>query len=145
MATSLRIAASVFFGLLTLALFGYWVDSYNGGVEGDFALVGQQNLRVASSSGLVDFAIYGNSAPHVALGYRGDIFWPWHNGTMGFDHTAGFLYTTATIPYWFMTGASLALSLLLGFKRLWRFSIRGLLIAMAILAAMLGLAIYATT
>jgi hypothetical protein len=48
-----------------------------------------------------------------------------------------------SLPHWFLVISSFALAALLAFKPITRFTVRGLLIATTLLAAALGLAVYA--
>jgi len=47
-----------------------------------------------------------------------------------------------TIPHWFLAACSLGLAALFAFKRTWRYSLRTILVATTVLAAILGLAVY---
>ena len=64
---------------------------------------------------------------------------------MGFGFNPSTRHSSSDLlaPHWFLVASSLAIAILLAFKPITRFTVRGLLITTTLLAAFLGLAVYA--
>ena len=146
----LRYAPAAFFALLALAFVGLWVRSYywRDSISGPLWGV---RYECASHRGSTYFATH----PTFDLGHspvdwklmsmRGVLFsgsTP-RGGYLGFSVISRQAYRAMTLPHWFLAASSLALAALLAFKPITRFTVRGLLIATTLLAAVLGLAVYA--
>jgi hypothetical protein len=152
MARYLRIAASVYFALIAVAFVGLWVRSYywHDGARGPIGrsytlsvqhLFGVVVCAVSPESTINEWASFGLQAePHIRSPLSGE---KKSARTLGFTFDAiqpsGFY---AAIPHWFLAAGSFGFAALFAFKRTWRFTARGLLIATTLLGGVLGLAIY---
>jgi hypothetical protein len=154
----LRYAPAVAFALLALAFVGLWVRSYTysdgiggpidkyqtagfdscyGLIKGNLSKWPQGSLPFdrwffASRAAAIDrdgMEEWRKFFTPLGLGLSLDIR---PNGGFGFS-----------LPHWFLAASSLALAALLAFKPITRFSVRGLLIATRLLAAVLGAVVYA--
>jgi hypothetical protein len=140
-----RIAATVCSVLLTLAIIGLWVRSYS---RFDAVWGVSRNNRV--------FQIGSMSGGVVAtLGHQNVMYSKkpeWGTGSFPSESypSEGFLWfryygvpsaSVVIVPFWFIAVLPVAFALI-AFKRPWRFTTRGLLIATTLLAIALGLGVY---
>jgi hypothetical protein len=147
----LRIAVAVCFVLLAVALIALWVRSYGNfdSVSGPVGLDCYAGFY--SSLGVVNFSLVCSDDPppdannwnvqHAKIQSRlagSRLRRGWIGLQVRFDK--GDL--NFALPYWFLTTLSTALAALFAFKRTWRFTVRGLLIATTLLAVALGLGVY---
>jgi len=149
MARKLRIAVSVFFGLLTLALCVLWVRSYWrwDSLDGD-------GWTIASNCGRIVFQRDSGTIQHVPgfdtvpADERANILLKSTHHietTLGFGTARHAYESVAIIPYWFFALPTVvALAFVLVPQASVRFSLRTLLIATTLVAAELGLAVWAT-
>jgi hypothetical protein len=152
----LRIVASVFFGVLTIAVIALWVRSY---WYVDFwERDTPTEWQITSASGL--FQIQSRNRP-----LPGAIVLPWHHESYPVDvsatgktrpwtprlpkFTRSFLRTVATVPYWTAATifAALAIAPILSLitRPKFRFTTRTLLIATTLVAIVLGAGVWATS
>jgi hypothetical protein len=138
----LRYAAAVVFALLAVASVGWWVRSYYW-----WDSTGARTVRLDS--------YYGSTWMTVSDRNWGALDWGaqpaddkeavrfWRQGLLGLDYHRDKWGTVVAVPHWFLAASSLGLAALFTFKRTWRYSLRTILIATTLLAAILGLAVYA--
>jgi hypothetical protein len=141
-----RYAAAVLFALLAMAFVALWVRSYH---RWDVLICPTPTAVVftfqsAGGSVLVDSASADSRQgkwlsmrwpPFKTLSYSflpRDFRLDWNGGL-----------PRAVLPHWFVAASSFALAALFAFKRTWRYSLRTILVATTLLAAALGLAVYA--
>jgi hypothetical protein len=151
----LRIAAAGFFALLTLALIGLWVRSYSRCDLIHSPSIGLNSFTVASNYGVFSFGADSHDLPNASTQWdfltgprRPPLKLVLSNGrSPGLLTRLGFIFlhnsalTMLSVPYWFLIASSCALAAVLGLKRPWRFTVRGLLIATTLLAVALGLGV----
>jgi hypothetical protein len=147
----LRYAPAVVFALLALAFVGLWVRSYR---YLDAVNPFYRAVELRSTRGHVGIAVW----QYPWLQERTDFIWLTYNqmptdpieplprpykGACGFAVARNGAAVGLSLPYWFLALTSLALSALLAFKPITRFTVRGLLIATTLIAAVLGAVVYA--
>ena len=148
MARYLRIAAAVFFALLAVALIGLWVRSYSWhdyiryrmgaghvGCESFDGIVMLAHFRLPPISDHPWLAIRPSSVPSSL---PDDSF---TDIGLGFQYRFIRAATHFCLPHWFLALITASLAALFAFKRSWRFTTRGLLIATTIVAAALGVGV----
>jgi hypothetical protein len=143
----LRYAPAVVFALLALAFVSLWVRSYTY-MDGVGGPLGERFYGVATARGLLRLYL-----SHASLESNwGGWHWEAHHAISLADDTRwGFGYVSSVngkvkslyCPLLFLAASSLALAVLLAFKPITRFTVRGLLIATTLLAAVLGAVVYA--
>jgi hypothetical protein len=151
MARYLRIAAAVVFALLAMAFVAWWVRShfYLDAASGP---IGKWYIFPSAIRGTVQLT-YADSAIFVQLEKK----WRFSSTplnsmqpfsdyskhtTFGFGVRRRSQDVSLFFPIWSLAALSLALAALFAFKRTWRFTTRGLLIATTAIAAILGLIVY---
>jgi hypothetical protein len=143
-----RYAAAIVFALLAVGFVALWVRSYRVRDRVEASGFGRWQIEVQSEWGVVAFTVlpdddpgwyyvWGQSAP--------DYYPPYIESTLGFgfdwyDDVAGWIVSTG---HWFLAASSLGLASLFAFKRNWRYSLRSILVGTTVLAALLGLAMWA--
>jgi hypothetical protein len=152
-----RYAVAVLFALLAVGFVALWVRSYawNDGIVGPIG--GNHSASVSHCQGIAMFDFRRWNVRSVPLEE-----WRW----LSSDATAlseemewwktcsllrlGFILTvqpphqiSASMPHWFLVASSLGLAALFAFKRTCRFSLRTILLVTTLLAAILGLAVWA--
>jgi hypothetical protein len=140
----LRFAPTVAFALLALAFVGLWMRSYwsHDVVTGP---VGGSDLCLASDRGVV---LVGVLAYDPGLGWELR-----HYPAIGVQNytcplglkvlrQGGWGPSGLLFSHWFLAASSLSLAALFAFKRTWHYSLRTILVATTLLAAILGLAVY---
>jgi hypothetical protein len=142
-----RYIPAVGFALLTLAFVGLWLRSYTW----DDILLGtvgsNLGLQVESWDGVLTLMTYRKPdwAGWKLTGGLSDVEgWSvWQEPYLGFDYEGGGSGFVLAIPFWFIVPLLLALATFLAYKPITRFTVRGLLITTTLLAAVLGLAVFA--
>ena len=134
-----RYAAAVVFALLAVGFVALWVRSYSH-FDQAYGPIGSLPVCLSSDSG----AVMLDSSDEVFDDWTVITFepigWPYPN-LLGFTVLEGY---ALRVPYWFLSASSLGLAALFAFKRTWRFSLRTILVATTLLAAILGLAVWTT-
>lgn len=143
-----RIAVSVFFGLLTVALCALWVRSYYG-IDWILGPVGGGKI-VTLTSMRGSLWITNVPPPRILKDGKTTVAQQWYRfsapismakvgRSFGFDmHSTGM---TIGLPYWLLVPGS-AVPIALSVRSLPRFSLRTLLIVTALVAVVLGLVCY---
>jgi hypothetical protein len=153
----LRIAGAVMFALLAWVMTVLWVRSYSRCDLVHSPSVGLRSFSAASNDGVFSCAAYPHDSPNASTQWHVEseqrmppLRLVYSDGSKGsFITRLGFVFihnsalTAVSIPHWSLVVSSFALAAALGLKRLWRFTVRGLLIATTILATALGLAVWA--
>jgi hypothetical protein len=143
----LRIAASVFFGVLTIAVIALWVRSYwyldlwsrdNPSLQQVISVRGLCQLQTETRSrpGAIPTKWHLESFPANALSIRRTSPWMQFPKVVG-----GGNRVNVRIPYWSVTAAFLALALAPTLR--FRFTTRTLLIATTLVAIVLGAGVWA--
>jgi hypothetical protein len=143
----LRFAAAIAFALLAVAFVALWVRSYyrfndvsgrlGGRLYGMATLGGAMRLYLADPSlrpQQQEWRWASHEVVRLGPNMRRDLRFPteWSGRMQGLQ-----------LPFWFLALSSLALATLIAFKPITSFTVRGLLIATTLFAAVLGLAVYA--
>jgi hypothetical protein len=145
----LQIAAAVTFALLAWAFIGLWVRSYYLGDTAE-GLIANWRTGFHSTRGVVIFGVVnGDKYPLPddwsvnSFPIAQDLRWK-KRTTLGFaiDRHVSDGWWYLYLPHWFLAASSFTLAALFAFKRTWRFTTRGLLIATTLLAVALGLGVY---
>jgi hypothetical protein len=140
-----RYAAAAFFALLAIGFAALWVRSYYraDAIYGYFGPDSSVELR--SHRGVAGCIIEFDSADNAAT----NRWWlqsravdPEPLSGSGFSLSLDPWPTWVTVPHWFLALSSLGLAALFAFKRIWRYSLRTILVATTLLAGLLGLAVY---
>jgi hypothetical protein len=145
-----RYAAVVVFALLAMGFVALWMRSYlwqdsmAGPVGGGKELLcsssrGVVNVHLFHSGSMPDIQYWSAESVKVAPRISGSRL---RNGFLGLGIRTSQGNSNVTLPYWFLAASSLGLAALFAFKRSLRYSLRTILIATTLLAAILGLAIY---
>jgi hypothetical protein len=143
-----RYAAATMFALLVLGFVVLWVRSLESLEMVTGSLPGV-NFTIASHRNFMAVTIFH----FVAAGQESE----WYTGSMrlprkesiiatnllGFSAAYDSGHTVIAFPHWFVAASSLGLAALFAFKRTWRYSVRTILVATTLLAALLGLVVYA--
>jgi hypothetical protein len=143
-----RYAAAALFALLAVGLVTLWVRSYHR-ADAIAGAIGERNYFWVSSNGVITAGDCHD--PPSGWVWQSQLACPsplprWRNEVLSglgfsfFNDSWGLLIG---MPHWFLAASSLAVAALLAFKPITRFTIRGLLITTTLLAAVLGLAVYA--
>ena len=142
----LRTMTAACFALLALSLICLWLRSYYHHdalrAPGVFANVGVASNRGVLVFGCLSYALtepWGWSFHVYPLSVTPNGFAEETFAGFGFVNKRQIRYLF--LPHWFLAASSIGLAALLAYKPL-RFSIRGLLIATMLLAAVLGLTVY---
>jgi hypothetical protein len=150
MARKLRIAVSVFFGVLTVALCMLWVRSYWRADSIHFMANGGYVYSLVADAGLVEVS-RGIDVESNGMFAPGDYWvnaWDYHQRRretkarllVPFKFRSGQHYFRLEIPFWFPVFLVAATSVLT--LRSIRFSVRTLLVATTVVAVVLGLAVW---
>ena len=142
----LRITAAVFFALLVIGFVALWVRSHYW-FDGAFIPIADGHLSIGSNRGICCGGITLGTKIGLLLWqlpaeeYQSD----WHERSpLGFNlQYRGPSGYGIDCSHWFLAASSLGLAALFAFKRTWRYSLRTILVATMLLAAILGLAVYA--
>jgi hypothetical protein len=146
MARYLRFAAAGFFALLTLALIGLWVRSYWAFDWALFPLGANHSAIAGIYSGMGGLQINSFSVDEwrafsTPIDAARDDPYAWPNLA-----NSGFTYLPENriclFPLVVPALFAAALAALFAFKRTWRFTIRTLLIATTVVAAVMGIGVY---
>lgn len=149
MARKLRIAVSAFFGALTLALCVLWVRSYWLCDDFSLGISGGPGYKVISLRGEIGASRYQSREGAVSVGWRHATVAPDklpQLSSRGQSRLLGFAFTVPyliVVPQWFLMAVSMSTVLAPWFPYSSRFSVRALLIATTLIAAVLGLAVWA--
>jgi hypothetical protein len=138
----LRIALSVVFSVLCLLLIALWVRSYWRHDALWHTSTSNAVHGVASSSGTILFQQIHATPGVTAPGWH-YTYYPKPHAYLGFTWERKPAYTLVGAPMWFLA-ASLLVAGAAPWLR-WRFSLRTLLIGITVVAAVLGLVIWAGT
>jgi len=140
----LRVAWSVFFGVLTVALCVLWVRSYWRQDDLAFITPNSMAVEIESSCGyLMGFVVHDSSGLTVPKTYRNSKALPSkptsaHQQRFGWN--VGASVTRLGFPDWFLSAIFAALAALPWLSHLpFRFSLRTMLIATTLIAVALGL------
>ena len=144
----LRIAWSVGCGIACLLLIVLWVRSHGAEdrLTGNFA--GSHWFRVYSSHGCLVYYVPGTPGPPSMYAWQpnfGSEFWLEASDVRIASVPRVRLHREEdwiTLPYWFLVGLCAVVAAAPWLR--WRFTLRTLLIAMTLVALVLGLAVYAT-
>jgi hypothetical protein len=140
-----RYAAAALFTWLAVGFVALWARSY-WRLEILEQRTDLQAFQISSVNGRIAI---GGLDPRVTIGkfYLNVVSADsadWRKGgVLGFAYYDDGLVTAFSAPHWFLAASSLGLAALFTFKRTWRYSLRTILIATTLLAAILGLAVYA--
>jgi hypothetical protein len=146
----LRYAPAVAFALLALGFVGLWVRSYtySDASEGPIAkwqggyhvTRGEIILAWGRPDAYTRVTEWKTYSFHVSRDRR-----PMKPTFLGFafERHETLAWKYVYVPHWFLAALSFGLAALLAYKPVTRFTVRGLLVATTLLAAMLGLAVYA--
>jgi hypothetical protein len=144
MARKLRIAASVFFGLLTLALVALWIRSYwwvdwlEAQRNGMYAAITSANGAIRIDRDSVDVSSPFSRLSSVRLDDPTTHGWP--------NHTLKFAWNLPealiVVPHWFVGTITVTIATWAATGWNGRFSLRTLLIATTLLAVVLGLGVW---
>jgi hypothetical protein len=141
----LRIAWSIGCSILSVLLISVWVRSYHR-LEILEKRTGFEAVQICSVKGRIAIArldprtsyVIGRSYLNVAAGDAAD----WRKeGVLGFAYYRDSVVTALLAPHWLPALLSAALAVIPWFSRSWRFSLRTLLIATAIIAVGLGVTV----
>jgi hypothetical protein len=151
-----RYAAAVLFALLAVGFVALWVRSYWWQDHVGRWRTSLPTMAVESFWGEIVLSTWHNDSPQ-----NGSSTWVIDavkankenliefDGVLGFGimhHSFGMRrWVDVFVPHWFLALSSLGLAALFAFKRTWRYSLRTILVATTILAAILGLAVYVVT
>jgi hypothetical protein len=151
MSRYLRIAAAVVLATLGVAFMALWVRSY-WWLDGASGPIGRRHvLGIEHRRGFVVGTLThrrhfptANEWSRICLHHTTAIFKADPLPPRGFYvEVLPYDGYDFSLPYWFLVASSFALAALFAFKRHWRFTVRGLLLATSVIAAMLGLVVYA--
>ena len=154
-----RIAVSVFFGVLTVAMCVLWVRSYFWRERIVFGTYGDRAIQFSHVLGTLHFITFSEPGlkfwqPYDSPTGRGKLpIDEWRReptlikkdlpkSRLGFGGYFGKTGSTAYIPYWFLVVLSGTCAILPWLKFSWKFSLRTLLIATTLVAVALGLVCY---
>ena len=152
MARYLRIAAAVFLALLAVGLIGLWVRSYSSLDTVSGPIGDKRGLTFFSSLGVISVIALESdkrSSPSSwssATTQVDSSRFRWsrlQEGWFGLSGKVANGHVTVGLPHWFLATCSFGIAVGFVLKRPWRFTTRGLLIATAVVAAILGLVVYA--
>jgi hypothetical protein len=139
----LRIAWSVFWGVLTVMLCVMWIRSYwyTTTLFGTVGQADQATLMSVLGELRLNLHTKPDSAPSIGYddGYPAKDYEPWNRYHFYYGDD-GFFGTAVVVPFWFVTLILVSVSAAPWIR--WRFSLRTLLIAMALVAGGLGLLIW---
>jgi hypothetical protein len=146
----LRYLPAVAFALFTLALVGLWVRSYTDCETANFNPGGKYAFSATSYRGALwvqrfDAARIPDEVLWAVATIPTEVIYihaPGH-GLLGLRLFRENEVVKLSLPYWFLALSSLALAALLALRPTTRFTVRGLLITTTLLAAVLGLIVYA--
>jgi hypothetical protein len=142
-----RIAVSVFFGLVTVALLVLWVRCYWTGNTVALLAHNERNLRVIPKPGVVPLVSYWDDYPFgaraigsLAVGGRDEA-----SSSFGMETipiTNGHTFIKLWFPIWLPTVAAAVFAIFLCLPLTLQFSLRTLFITTTVLAILLGLAVW---
>jgi hypothetical protein len=149
-----RYAAAVLFALLAMGFVALWMRSRDTADLLICPVRGQHSIGLSSDEGVICAGVSHAHPPDQtewwAINYTdGDEDgggFRWKRGVIGafgFEIANYAQVSAISLPHWFLALSSFAVAGLLAFKPITRFTVRGLLITTTLLAAMLGLAVYA--
>jgi hypothetical protein len=141
----LRIAAAVVLAIVGWSLVALWVRSHYRADSLHQSFGPHGTIELHSHRGVAGLLIeLGNDDMELTGGWRltSAAVDPEPSSGSGFSLALDSQPAWATAPHWFLAACSFGLAALFAFKRTWRFTVRGLLIATTVLAAILGLAVY---
>jgi hypothetical protein len=147
MARHLRIAAAVLFALLALSFVALWVRSYYW-YDDMTCYVLRRHVEITSARGVFLCVTYPEplhetiSAIWTSSPMNAWLALDRRTGPFGFGLSIQPTFQAISLAHWFLTASSLSLAALLTFKRSWRFTTRGLLIATTLVAGVLGIITY---
>jgi phosphotransferase system glucose/maltose/N-acetylglucosamine-specific IIC component len=146
MARYLRIAAAVVFALLALALVALWVRSHYW-YDDIIYYARRREVEITSARGVLVCVTFPMPLREtLGAHWTSSPMNPW----LALDRRRGFgfglsiqpAFQAMKVPHWLLAASSLALAVLFAFKKSWRFTTRGLLIATTVVAGLLGLIAY---
>ena len=148
MLRDVRYAAAILFVLLAVGFVALWARSYQWSDNVTWHAFGNY-LSVSSARGVLQCVTYPEEAPQP-----NELNWsslPMNRWLARDRQRVPFKFILHELPYfqamrlphWFLAASSLALGALLAFKLPRRFSLRTILVATTLLAALLGLAVWA--
>jgi hypothetical protein len=142
----LRAAGAVFFAALAIGLICLWVRSYESCEAAALNPGGQHALSITSYRGAAWLILFeaDDSPGWIFVTIPADsitIYAP-NGGILGIRLYRHGAETYLTLPHWCLAASSLSVGAMCVFKRSFRFSLRAILIATTLIAAMLGLAVY---
>jgi hypothetical protein len=143
----LRIAFSAVCGVLCLVLIALWVRSYRSGDRVAFPAPATQGVVIESANGRVLAAIIGTDSPVTVKGvivsrYQRPDYQLGGSDT-GLELLSEYSEYGVIVPHWFLIILCAVVATLPWIR--WRFSVRTLLIAITLVAILLGPIVYAAS
>jgi hypothetical protein len=145
-----RYAAATFFALLAAGFVALWVRSYYNHDVVMWRISDTRALSVTSVRGKIIWHPFEATGLTKTLAWEASPLMPgdWSRFDAAVE-TGHWIYIGGAepeafvVPHWVLAALSLALTALFTFNRTWRYSLRTILVATTLLAAVLGLAVYA--
>jgi hypothetical protein len=142
-----RYAVAVVFALLAVGFVALWVRSYYWPDGYASTLLNSRGLGALSSQGVLFLSLTKGDGEFGTAWAISEAESESRRSVTGFRFyrkaTSTYHDAVASLPHWFLVASSLALAALFAIKRTWRFSLRTILVATTLLAAILGLAVWA--
>jgi hypothetical protein len=139
-----RYAAAVLFVLLAFGLVALWARSYRACDSLQYVAPGQGGVTIASHQGIQWFMFNRGDRWKDVRGWffvsmpAESIYIHAPVGRLGFCLRAD----KVSLPHWFLIVSLLGIAKLLAYKQTWQFSLRTILVATTLFAALLALAVY---
>ena len=141
----LRIAWSVWWGVMAVLMVVLWVRSYSRLTTWQFLTTPQIRYYLHSVDGTLAIQCWYRefiSKELVPMFRKSDMSWLTTNAGLSVRGTPGLGIESVSISYWLLTVATGALATM-PWLPIWRFSLRTLLIATTLVAVVLGAVVYA--
>jgi hypothetical protein len=140
-----RYAAAALFALLAAIFVALWVRSFEHLDRWNASLGDERGIYLASYHGVIGCGCrerkHYESNKWLERGVWRRGLTGLRTGLLAFHVERGHAHRGVTFPHWFLAASCLGIAALLAFKRTWRFSLRTILVATTVLAALLGLVV----